>query len=313
MEYIITRKERRIASLEHFISLPKIFLALPFFTPKNTTSQESHITVAKFGELKDIKLKSVNLSVITDFEVFLFLMKKAYEKKSNTFEFDNFEIYDYLKIKSNHRDTFFKSVYLNLVEEKLSSIDVSYSKKNDAETSRYGFKFIEYRKVSKKKTSVRLSKEFIEFFNGLEDLYEISRRVLNLLSNEYQRILYILYICNRRNTTNYFSVDDLRKRFSVTEKMPNKTFVMKIRDANKALQALGFISGFKEDKGEKANGPTIRFLVDYTYKTLYSDFGKKRAAAELNLSAFNSTKKIKILEAENLPKKIINTGDDEWI
>ena len=311
MEYIITRKERKIASLEHYISLPKIFLALPFFTPKNTTSQESHITVAKFGELKDIKLKSVNLSVITDFEVFLFLMKKAYEKKSNTFEFDNAEIYEYLKIKNNHRDSFFKNTYLNLIEEKLSSIDVSYTKNEDKEKQRYGFKFIEFRKVSKKKTSIRLSKEFIDFFNELEDLYDISRKVLNLLSNEYQRILYILYICNRRNKTNYFSVDDLRKRFAATEKMPNKLFVMKIRDANKALLDLGLITGFEEDKAGIANGPTIRFLVDYTYKTLYTDIGEKKAIAALKLPAFKKIKEPKIVEEVEQPK-LTDDGDAEW-
>ena len=125
MEYIITTKKRKVATLENYISVPKLFLALPFFTPKNSTSTESIIKVEKFGELKDIKMKSVNLLVIRDFEVFLFLMKKAYLKKSNTFKFDNTEIYKLLNIEANHRDSFIKDVFINMIEEKLSSIDIS--------------------------------------------------------------------------------------------------------------------------------------------------------------------------------------------
>lgn len=328
MEYIITTKERKVATLENYISVPKLFLALPFFTPKNSASTESHIKVKEFGELRDIKLRSVNLSVIRDFEVFLFLMKKAYRKKSNTFEFDNSEIFKLLKIKPNHRDSFMKDVYINLIEEKLSSIDVSYTKKEDLFTrgngsqllsKRIGFKFIEWREVDKKTTKIRLSKEFIEFFNELEYLYDIPLEILDLLSNEYQRILYILYICNRKNATNFFTVEDLRKRFNVSKTTPDKTVVMNIRKANDALLFMELITKYEEvketvvkngKKVTKKNGKTVTFKVDYTYKTLYTELAKKRAIAALKIPAFKKIKETKIVEKNDQP--LIDKGDEEW-
>ncbi|MCS8129803.1 hypothetical protein N1E91_11305 [Pseudomonas aeruginosa] len=312
MEYIINTKEKKVATLERYISVPKLFLALPFFTPKNSAATEKYIEVAKFSDLKNIKLRSVNLSVIRDFEVFLFLMKKAYQKKSNTFEFDNLEIFKLLKIKPNHRDSFIKDVYINLIEEKLSSIDVSYTKKEDALNKRFGFKFIEYRAVDKKTTKIRLSKEFIEFFNELEYLYDIPLDILDLLSNEYQRILYILYVCNRKNATNFFTVEELKKRFNVSSKTPDKTFVMNIRKANNSLFELGLITKFEEEKEDgKKNGRTVTFKVDYTYKTLYTDLKKKRAAAALNLDAFKKPVKVKVKKEEKTPKTT-NYEDPEW-
>ncbi len=317
MEYIITTKERKVATLESYISVPKLFLALPFFTPKNSASTESHIKVKEFGELRDIKLKSVNLSVIRDFEVFLFLMKKAYRKKSNTFEFDNSEIFKLLKIKSNHRDSFIKDVYINLIEEKLSSIDVSYTKKEDLLSKRTGFKFIEFREVDKKTTKIRLSKEFIEFFNELEYLYDIPLEILDLLSNEYQRILYILYICNRKNATNFFTVEELRKRFNISKKTPEKTFVMNIRKANDALIFLEMITKYEEvketvvkdgKKVTKKNGKTLTFKVDYTYKTLYTELAKKRAIAAM---ALKPLKKVNFKVKEEV-KAVIPPEDESF-
>jgi len=313
VEYIINTKEKKVATLERYISVPKLFLALPFFTPKNSAATEKYIEVARFSDLKNIKLRSVNLSVIRDFEVFLFLMKKAYQKKSNTFEFDNLEIFKLLKIKANHRDSFIKDVYINLIEEKLSSIDVSYTKKEDALNKRIGFKFIEYRAVDKKTTKIRLSKEFIEFFNELEYLYDIPLDILDLLSSEYQRILYILYVCNRKNATNFFTVEDLKKRFNVSSKTPDKTFVMNIRKANNSLFELGLITKFEEEKEDgKKNGKTVTFKVDYTYKTLYTDLKKKRAAAALNLDAFKKPVKVKKEEKQN-QETTTNYEDQEWI
>ncbi|HCT3889652.1 TPA: hypothetical protein OTT88_005259 [Pseudomonas aeruginosa] len=314
MEYIINTKEKKVATLERYISVPKLFLALPFFTPKNSAATEKYIEVAKFSDLKNIKLRSVNLSVIRDFEVFLFLMKKAYQKKSNTFEFDNLEIFKLLKIKPNHRDSFIKDVYISLIEEKLSSIDVSYTKKEDALNKRFGFKFIEYRAVDKKTTKIRLSKEFIEFFNELEYLYDIPLDILDLLSNEYQRILYILYVCNRKNATNFFTVEELKKRFNVSSKTPDKTFVMNIRKANNSLFELGLITKFEEEKEDgKKNGRTVTFKVDYTYKTLYTDLKKKRAAAALNLDAFKKPVKVKVKKEEQETQTTTNYEDQEWI
>lgn len=314
MEYIITEKKRKVATLETYISVPKLFLALPFFTPKNSASTESHIEVKEFGELRKIKLKSVNLSVIRDFEIFLFLMKKAYLKKSNTFEFDNAEIFKLLNISPNHRDSFIKDVYTNLIEEKLSSIDVSYSKKEDGFNNRYGFKFIEFRKVNKKTTTIRLSKEFIDFFNELEYLYDIPKDILKLLKSEYQRILYIMYICNRKNATNHFEVADLRKRFNVSTKTLDKTFVMRIRQANDALLDLGLITKYEEVKEPgKMAGKTLMFKVDYTYKSLYTDLGKKKAIAAMELKPLKSLKKLKVKE-EIEENKLTNEddGDAEW-
>jgi hypothetical protein len=319
MEYIITTKEKKVATLERYISVPKLFLALPFFTPKNSASTEKYTEVAKFGELRKIRLRSVNLSVIRDFEVFLFLMKKAYLKKSNTFEFDNAEIFELLKIKPNHRDSFMKEVYINLIEEKLSSIDVSYTKREDLLNQRIGFKFIEYRQVNKKTTKIRLSKEFIEFFNELEYLYDIPLDFLDLLKNEYQRILYILYVCNRKNETNFFTLEDLRKRFNVSETTLDKTVSMNIRKANDALLELGIITKYEEVKETvtvkgktrtKKNGKTVTFKVDYTYKTLYTELAKKRAIAALKLPAFKKIKEPKIVEKNDQP--LIDKGDEEW-
>ncbi|MDI3640901.1 hypothetical protein QK329_27300 [Pseudomonas aeruginosa] len=309
MEYIITTKTKKVATLERYISVPKLFLALPFFTPKNTVSSEKYIEVAKFGELRKIKLRSVNLSVIRDFAVFLFLMKKAYQKKSNTFEFDNTEIFSLLKIKPNHRDSFIKDVYINLIEEKLSSIDVSYTKKDDALNRRFGFKFIEFRAVDKKTTKIRLSKEFIEFFNELEYLYDVPMDILDLLTNEYQRILYIMYVCNRRNATNFFTVEELKKRFNVSSKSAEKSFVMYLRKANASLLELGLITKFEEVKEDgKKNGKTVTFKVDYTYTSLYTNLAAKKAAAALNLDAFKKPIKIKKEEL----KSPTNYEDPEW-
>lgn len=309
MEYIITTKTKKVATLERYISVPKLFLALPFFTPKNTVSSEKYIEVAKFGELRKIKLRSVNLSVIRDFAVFLFLMKKAYQKKSNTFEFDNTEIFSLLKIKPNHRDSFIKDVYINLIEEKLSSIDVSYTKKDDALNRRFGFKFIEFRAVDKKITKIRLSKEFIEFFNELEYLYDVPMDILDLLTNEYQRILYIMYVCNRRNATNFFTVEELKKRFNVSSKSAEKSFVMYLRKANASLLELGLITKFEEVKEDgKKNGKTVTFKVDYTYTSLYTNLAAKKAAAALNLDAFKKPIKIKKEEL----KSPTNYEDPEW-
>ncbi|WP_338511086.1 hypothetical protein VRB38_00285 [Pseudomonas trivialis] len=78
---------------------------------------------------------------------------------------------------------------------------------------------------------------------------------------------------------NYFSVEMLKQRFRInSEKMPDKRFVLKIRKANIALQAMGFIDGFTETKKEpeKLRSQTIRFDVSYSYKTLYKKTIKRR-------------------------------------
>ncbi|PRW95474.1 RepB family plasmid replication initiator protein, partial [Pseudomonas fragi] len=69
--------------------------------------------------------------------------------------------------------------------------------------------------------------------------------------------------------------------------------------ANEALQEMGLIERFEEDKTNRA---TTRFLADYSYNSLYKDFkekkeisekmkasnAKKKAVKKLNLDAFES-------------------------
>jgi hypothetical protein len=114
------------------------------------------------------------------------------------------------------------------------------------------------------------------------------------------------------STTNHFSVDMLKERFNInSEKMPDKTFIKSIRDANNDLVFLGLITGFKEikeldnqGKNNSPKKPTEKFEVDYSYKSLYpkveeleklkekaeilkAQKRQKKAVKKLNLDAFN--------------------------
>ena len=131
-------------------------------------------------------------------------------------------------------------------------------------------------------------------------------------------------MCNRKNETNFFSLEDLRKRFNVSETTLDKTVSMNIRKANDALLELGIITKYEEVKETvtvkgktitKKNGKTVTFKVDYTYKTLYTELAKKRAAAAKNLDAFKKPIKVKKpkIAAEAEQPKITDEGDEEWV
>ncbi|MEJ3587067.1 hypothetical protein [Pseudomonas bubulae] len=254
MKYILKEdgKEKEVFKLKGYVSVPRVFLALPLFNTINAHKEPRGFEIAKNHNAKNIHIASTSLTIFNDFEVFLFILRKVYSSKSNEFEFTLDEIMNDFDVKTSHRTMYFsifkqsirklnKTVFLNFITGELT----------------------------KKGGKIEVSKRFIEFFGSLKELYEIDTKMLSLLTNEYQRILYVLYVCNRRNKTNYFSVDMLKERFRISDKMPCKTFIMKIRKANEALHEMGLIEGFTEDK---TNRVTTRFLVDYSYKSLYKDY-----------------------------------------
>jgi hypothetical protein len=193
-------------------------------------------------------------------------------------------------VKTSHRSMYF-SIFKQSIR-KLNKINIEYEEETEDGTKMVFLNFITG-ELTKKGGKIEVSKRFIEFFGSLKELYEIDTKMLSLLTNEYQRILYVLYVCNRRNKTNYFSIKMLKERFRISDKMPDKTFIMKIRKANEALQEMGLIEGFNE---EKANRATTRFLVDYSYNSLYKDFKEKKEIAE----------KIKVSKAEKKAVKKLN-------
>lgn len=298
MKYILKEngKEKEVFKLKGYVSVPRVFLALPLFNTINAHKEPRGFEIAKNHNAKNIHIASTSLTIFNDFEVFLFILRKVYSSKSNEFEFTLDEIMNDFDVKTSHRTTYF-SIFKQSVR-KLNKINIEYEEETEEGTKTIFLNFITG-ELTKKGGKIEVSKRFIEFFGSLKELYEIDTKMLSLLTNEYQRILYVLYICNRRNKTNYFSIEMLKERFRISDRMPDKTFVMKIRKANEALQEMGLIEGFKE---EKANRATTRFLVDYSYKSLYKDFKEKKAIAEklkassiekktvkgLNLDAFES-------------------------
>jgi hypothetical protein len=241
---------------------------------------------------------------------------------------------DELKIdkvnRAQYLKTFIKSV------ERLSKIHVRYIDYVNGEWERNFFSFIDG-KLTKTKGIIEVSKFFIQFFGSLKELYELNPEILSVLT-KYQRILYVLYVCNRMSTTNHFSVDMLKERFNInSERMPDKTFIKSIRDANKDLMFLGLITGFKEikaldDEGKDNNPkkPTEKFEVDYSYKSLYpkvEEIEKLKEKAEMLKSSKRQKKAVKglflgdlktdidfdIKEEKDEPKQLTDDGDAEWI
>lgn len=309
-----TGKPRKVRSLKTFTSVPRLFLILPLFNINNgSDSRVEPISVEQHQNTRNIEIKNAQLTIDNDFDVFLFILRKVFRSNSTSIEFSTSEMMDELNIekvsRAQYLKTFIKSV------KRLSNIHVEYEEKINGEWQHTFFNFIEGR-LTKSKGIIEVSKFFIEFFGNLKELYEINPEILNLLT-KYQRILYVLYVCNRMSTTNYFSVDRLKERFNInSEKMPDKQFIKKIRDTNNELQDLGLITSFKEikalDKERKNNNPrqpTVQFNVDYTYKSLYPSISKLRSVAALNLKAFKSTK-IKI-EKETTNEQT-NYEDPEW-
>ncbi|WP_448123864.1 replication initiation protein [Pseudomonas veronii] len=297
MKYILKEngKEKEVFKLKGYVSVPRIFLALPLFNTINSHKEPKGFEIAKNHNAKNIHIASTSLTIFNDFEVFLFILRKVYSSKSNEFEFTLDEIMNDFDVKISHRTMYF-SIFKQSIR-KLNKINIEYEEETEDGTKTVFLNFITG-ELTKKGGKIEVSKRFIDFFGSLKELYEIDTKMLSLLTNEYQRILYVLYICNRRNKTNYFSIEMLKERFRISDKMPDKTFVMKVRKANEALQEMGLIEEFKE---EKANRATTRFLVDYSYKSLYKDFANKKAISEkmkvsnaekkavkkLNLDAFN--------------------------
>lgn len=297
MKYILKEngKEKEVFKLKGYVSVPRIFLALPLFNTINAHKEPKGFEIAKNHNARNIHIASTSLTIFNDFEVFLFILRKVYSSKSNEFEFTLDEIMNDFDVKTSHRSMYF-SIFKQSIR-KLNKINIEYEEETEDGTKTVFLNFITG-EMTKKGGKIEVSKRFIDFFGSLKELYEIDTKMLSLLTNEYQRILYVLYVCNRRNKTNYFSIEMLKERFRISDKMPSKTFAMKIRKANAALQEMGLIEGFIE---EKANRATTRFLVDYSYNSLYKDFkekkvisermkvtnAEKKAVKKLNLDAFN--------------------------
>lgn len=307
-------KPRKVRSLKTFTSVPRLFLVLPLFNVINTSEKtDEPITVAKHQNTRNIEIKNAQLTIEKDFDIFLFILRRVLNSNSTSIEFTTKEMMDELDIEKANRAQYLKTFIKSV--ERLSNIHVKYEERIDGEWEHTFFSFLDG-KLTKTKGRIEVSKFFIEFFGSLKELYELNPEILKLLS-KYQRILYVLYVCNRKSTTNYFSVDMLKERFNInSDKMPDKQFIKKIRDTNKELQDLGLITNFKEiktlDKDGKNDNPrqqTVQFDVDYTYKSLYPTISKLRAVAALNLKAFKSTK-LKI--EKETPNQPINYQDPEW-
>ncbi|MER2019592.1 replication initiation protein [Pseudomonas simiae] len=310
-------KPRKVRSLKTFTSVPRLFLILPLFNIINgSENRDEPITVPKHQNTRNIEIKNAQLTIDNDFDVFLFILRKVFRSNSTSIEFSTSEMMDELNIekvsRAQYLKTFIKSV------KRLSNIHVEYEERINGEWQHTFFNFIEGR-LTKSKGTIEVSKFFIEFFGNLKELYEINPEILSLL-NKYQRILYVLYVCNRMSTTNYFSVDRLKERFNInSDKMPEKQFIKKIRDTNKELQELGLILGFKEIKaldkdGKKDNPrqPTVQFDVDYTYKSLYPKISKLRELAAL-IKRFKVTKDVIFEDIKEEPKSSTNYEDLEWV
>ena len=284
-------KPRKVRSLTTFTSVPRLFLILPLFNIINgSESLDEPITVPVHQNTRNIEIKNAQLTIDNDFDIFLFILRKVFRSNSTSIEFSTTEMMDELNIEKVNRAQYLKTFIKSV--KRLSNIHVEYEERVNGEWQHTFFNFIEGR-LTKSKGTIEVSKFFIEFFGNLKELYEINPEILNVL-NKYQRILYVLYVCNRMSVTNYFSVDRLKERFNInSKKMPDKQFIKKIRDTNLELQDLGLITGFKEiktlDKDGKNNNPrqpTVQFDVDYSYNSLYPKVQKLR-----NIVAMQKTKK----------------------
>lgn len=300
MKYEIKSKSRKIHTLDNFVSVPKVFLALPFFNTKRAV-QETYdtIKIPKFQNMTDICLNSLNMSIFNDFDYFLYIYKKMIKARSRSIEFDNNEMFRELGVKTEHRSMYYKD-YCNSIF-KLKTINFNFTK----DKAQIGFVFFSDSNITRQKTKLVFSEGFVNFFNDLRELYEIDFDILRDLKNEYQRILYILYVCNRMNKINVFSMDFLKERFQLDSlKMPEKTFAFKIRKANKELVDMKLIDGFKEVKeSDKKNAKTISYRVEYSYAKLYR---RKK-----DLSGFKDGKPFDVKPEKEEEKEDQPTVEDE--
>lgn len=288
----IIAKERKAHTLPHYTSVPKAFLSLPIFNTTKTESVLKEIQIKSYSKsIRNVEINIAKLTVFSDLELFLFLLRKAVKCGSNRFDFSTSEMMDELGIDANQRPTYFKIFCLSM--KNLSKLNIAYELKEDGEWKSVVFSFING-KLGKNKCSVEISALFIEFFNDLKELYDINIEVLKELKGEYQRILYLLYICNRMNKVNKFSVDFLKERFQLSHlKMDDKKFIYKIREANRELKDMELIECFSEAKeSDKYNAKTTAFNVSYSYVSLYRI--KKGNKKKKDITAFDDAKKFDV-------------------
>ena len=328
---------RKVRSLKTFTSVPRLFLVLPLFNVINNSEKlDEPINVSKHQNTRNIEIRNAQLTIEKDFDIFLFILRKVLSSKSTSIEFSTKEMMDELKIEKVNRAQYLKTFITSV--KRLSNIHVQYEERINGEWQHTFFSFLDGQ-LTKTKGRIEVSKFFIEFFGSLKELYELNPEILSALT-KYQRILYVLYVCNRISTTNHFSVDMLKERFNInSEKMPDKTFIKSIRDANKDLVFLGLITGFKEikeldDQGKNNNPkkPTSKFEVDYSYKSLYTkveELEKLREKAEVLKVQKKQKKAVKKvntddfdrelsedfeveIEQPELANKLTDDGDAEW-
>ncbi|HHM8948442.1 TPA: hypothetical protein ACRNDK_002654 [Pseudomonas aeruginosa] len=310
----ISAKERNTHSLPDFISVPKPFLSLPIFNTTKTESVLKEIRIEKYSKtIRNVEINIAKMTVFSDLELFLFLLRKAIRCNSNCFEFSTNEMMNELEIESNQRPSYFKVFSTSM--KNLSKLHVSFEIKESEEWKNVFFSFVSG-KLSKSSTRVEISSFFIEYFNDLMHLYEIDKGVLKNIKSEYQRIMYLLYVCNRKNKINRFHIDFLKDRFQFNDlKMEDKKFIYKIRQANKELQSVGLISSFKEVKDGRK---TIAFDVEYTYSSLYKrkkiDKKKdnKKEEDATDFSGFENTGAFDYHEDEVKIETVSHEEDDEY-
>lgn len=279
MKIKTTTKQRKVFTAENFVSVPKSFLVTPFFNSVRTGDSYNIFEIPKYFQYKDLKFKSETLSIFNDFDIFLFIVKETVRQKNNEIEFYFDDLAKFLGIEANHKDTYFKR-YCETIS-KLEQIQVIFYLNEVRHNLRFLLKSPEQDK--NKKLKLVVDKDYLAFFDGINELYDVSRLVLKGLKSDYQRILYLLYVTNRANKENHFSVDILKFRFQIPESMADRKFIFNVRKANKALKDKGLIEDFSEvQKG----GKTVSFKVKYSYETLYpkktdiSGFNDKKSKPE---------------------------------
>ncbi|MNN33013.1 hypothetical protein D3C81_1467500 [compost metagenome] len=250
------------------MKVPKSFLVTPFFNSVRSGDSYNKVKIAKYFQYKDLEFTSESLSIFNDFDVFLFIVTETVKQKSNVIEFWFDDLADFLGIEPNHKDTYFKR-YCETIS-KLEQIHVAFFLDN----VRYSLRFLELSPAQDKakKLQLKVDQNYLNFFESVNELYGVQRKTIKSLKSDYQRILYLMYVTNRANAENHFSVDLLKFRFQVPDTMAERKFVYNIRKANEALKTKGLIEDFSE---VKKGGKTVSFKVKYTYANLHPKKDKK--------------------------------------
>ena len=78
MKYILKEngKEKEVFKLKGYVSVPRVFLALPLFNTINAHKEPRGFEIAKNHNAKNIHIASTSLTIFNDFEVFLFFSEK---------------------------------------------------------------------------------------------------------------------------------------------------------------------------------------------------------------------------------------------